>query len=611
MGSTGTAHLSKRFVILLALLSGLMLPDTVMAQKSQGPVSQDLLNLLEEYQAFRAANPEAAFTSTNPLLRIRDDQVLADATATGEAEALLAELEALGLQNGSAFGRVVSGWLPIVAIAALENLQHLKSIHASSPSTVVVGTTTALHVAATGDDANDGSAGAPWATLQRAAEQVQPGDTVFVHDGTYAGFQIEEGGVAGQPIVFLALGNDVVVNAVNPVFGRDNINVEGADYVVIDGFRVQDAERAGIRVVTARGVVVKNNIVGPNGKWGIFTGFAREVEVLDNVTFGSADEHGIYVSNSDVAADNPIIRGNVSYDNNGSGIQLNGDCLLDGSDGVIEGAVIENNIVWDNYAKGLSLISIADAVVQNNLIYDNGRTAGAGGIHLTDEPGCGLPTTNTVVVNNTIVESQITGIRTSDEAASNIIFNNLVVSDKPIVDEDGGNLIDAASNLTLSSTAALFVDAPGGDYHLADGSAAIDAGVASYQGIDAPALDLDGVTRSPGSARDVGAYEGPGTTPTGVESSVEAPDGYVLSAVYPNPFNPQTQFTLAVGERQQVSVTVYDALGRRMASLYDGALAANQEHLFTFDAADLPSGLYVIRIAGETFAAARRVMLVK
>ena len=468
----------------------------------------------------------------------------------------------------------------------------------------------ALHVAPGGDDNNDGSAGAPWATLQHAAEQVQPGDTVFVHDGTYAGFQIEQGGVAGQPVVFQALGTEVIVNAVNPVFGRDNINVEGADYVVIEGFRVRDAERAGIRVVTARGVIVKNNIVGPNGRWGIFTGFAPEVQILDNVTFGSAGEHGIYVSNSDVAADNPIIRGNASYDNNGSGIQLNGDCHEDG-DGVIEGAVIENNIVWDNQVKGLSLISISASVVQNNLIYNKGRREGAGGIHLVDEPECGLPTTHTLVVNNTIVEPQITGIRASDGATANIIFNNLIVSDRPIVDEVGGNLIDAASNLTASSTADLFTDAPGGDYHLAAGSPAIDAGVAAYQGADAPANDLDGNTRSQGKGWDVGAYEGADEMPTGVASSVETPEGYVLSAAYPNPFNPQTQFTLAVNQRQRVTVAVYDALGRRIASLHDGVLAANTVHPFAFDAGSLPSGLYVIRVSGETFAAARRAMLVK
>lgn len=365
---------------------------------------------------------------------------------------------------------------------------------------------TTYHVAPGGNDGNDGSAAAPWATLQHAADTVQPGDSVLVYDGTYTGFQIDTSGSAAQPIVFKAAGSNAVVNAVNPVRGQDNINVEGADYVVIEGFRVRDADRAGIRVVIARGVVVKHNTVGPNGKWGIFTGFARAVQILDNETFGSDDEHGIYVSNSDVAADDPVIRGNVSYDNNANGIQLNGDCFA-GGDGVIGGALIEDNVVYGNGFKGFSLISIDAAVVRNNVIYDNGLNGGAGGIHLVDEPGCGLPTVDTDVVNNTIVEPRIAGIRINDGATNNVIFNNLIVSSQPIRDEVGGNHIDPASNLTAGATTGLFVDPATGDYHLAAGSPAIDAGVAAYEGVGAPANDHDGAARPQGGGWDAGAYE--------------------------------------------------------------------------------------------------------
>ncbi len=468
-----------------------------------------------------------------------------------------------------------------------------------------------FHVAAGGDDGGDGSEGAPWATLQHAADRVQPGDTVLVHDGAYVGFQIEQDGTPDRPIVFKAAGAGAVINAVNPVRGRDNVNVEGADYVVIEGFRVRDAERAGIRVVTARGVVVKNNVVGPNGTWGIFTGFAPEVQILDNETFGSAQEHGIYVSNSDGPDDRPVVRGNESYDNQGSGIQLNGDCFA-GGDGVLEGAVLEGNVVHDNHVKGFSLISIDASVVQNNLVYDNGRTAGAGGIHLVDEPGCGLPTTRTVVVNNTLVEPRIAGIRASDGATANVVFNNLIVSDRPIRDEVGGNRIDGASNLTTASAAGLFVDAARGDFHPAPGSPAIDAGVAAYEGVAAPSSDLDGAPRPQGSRPDVGAFEARGA-PTNREEEPpgEASAGYVLSVVYPNPFHTQARFTLAVGAPQRVRVSVYDARGRRVAVLHEGVLAAHRRYGFAFDAGGLPGGIYLLRITGETFAASRLVVRVR
>ena len=55
-----------------------------------------------------------------------------------------------------------------------------------------------------GADANSGTLGAPWATLQRAANGRVPGDTVIVLPGTYAGFNVGGGvsGTAAAPITF-------------------------------------------------------------------------------------------------------------------------------------------------------------------------------------------------------------------------------------------------------------------------------------------------------------------------------------------------------------------------------------------------------------------------
>ena len=90
-----------------------------------------------------------------------------------------------------------------------------------------------------------------------------------------------------------------------------------------------------------------------------------------------------------------------------------------------------------------------------------------------------------------------------------------------------------------------------------------------------------------------------------------APVQFYLSQSYPNPFNPKTQFTLSVAQSQHVRVAVYDVQGRRLAQLHDGALRASEEHVLTFEAPGLPGGLYLIRIAGETFSATRSVALLK
>jgi parallel beta-helix repeat protein len=369
-------------------------------------------------------------------------------------------------------------------------------------------------VTPSGSDSNSGSSASPWRTLQKAANTVAAGDVVHVADGTYSGMHLTRSGTTAAPIVFKAEGANVLVNARNATTD-DNINLEGASYVVIDGFVVEDAPRAGIRVVEATAVVIRNNVVARSDHTGILTGWTPGIQIIDNISYGAIAQHGIYVSNSRVSPDDVVVRGNECYGNGQAGIQLNGDCW-EGGDGIISGAVIEDNLVHDNNWKGFSLISVQNSVIRNNVIWDNGITAGAGGIHLVDQPNCSKPSDNNVVVNNTISEPRIAGIRISLSSTANVLFNNIVVassSDYTIADEVGGNWIDASSNLLRTSSTGLFVNFTGKDFHLADASAAVDAGLASYQGASAPAIDREGDARPRGNGYDVGAYEKGGTAP--------------------------------------------------------------------------------------------------
>ncbi|MCH7637993.1 MAG: T9SS type A sorting domain-containing protein [Bacteroidetes bacterium] len=115
------------------------------------------------------------------------------------------------------------------------------------------------------------------------------------------------------------------------------------------------------------------------------------------------------------------------------------------------------------------------------------------------------------------------------------------------------------------------------------------------------------------------AYESTPDTPINAGQMVTAiepgPDGlpgtHNLSAVYPNPFNPQARFTLEVAEQQNVNIAVFDALGRQVALLHDGTLGAGTIHEFRIDGANLPSGVYVVRAIGEHFTDVRQVTLIK
>ncbi|MBL7977246.1 MAG: T9SS type A sorting domain-containing protein [Bacteroidetes Order II. Incertae sedis bacterium] len=92
---------------------------------------------------------------------------------------------------------------------------------------------------------------------------------------------------------------------------------------------------------------------------------------------------------------------------------------------------------------------------------------------------------------------------------------------------------------------------------------------------------------------------------------VELTDALALSEVYPNPFNPSTNFTLAVGQTQNVQIRVFDLLGRQVALLHQGRLDGQTTHTFSFHAEGLASGKYVARIQGEYFIAHKHLVLLK
>src|SRR5262249_5673240 len=157
-----------------------------------------------------------------------------------------------------------------------------------------------------------------WATMPHAADQVAAGDTVHVLDGSYQGFYLTRSGASGAPITFKAEGSAVQITQDNPTT-PDGINLEGASWVVVDGFVVNGRTRPGIRAVTASHVTVRNCSLGYNGRWGILTGFVDDFLAENNEAHHSVAEHGIYVSNSCVR---PIVRGNHVHDNHANGLHL-------------------------------------------------------------------------------------------------------------------------------------------------------------------------------------------------------------------------------------------------------------------------------------------------
>jgi hypothetical protein len=389
-----------------------------------------------------------------------------------------------------------------------------------------------LYVAPTGSDSADGGAITPWRTLQRAASLVRAGDLVIVRAGHYAGFNLTTSGTAANPIVFSA-DPGVVVDSPNPVCTQDGINLEGASYIVIEGFTVVGLPRTGIRSVTNHHVTIRRNVGDLNGRWGILTGFSDDLLIEDNEMSRSVAEHGIYVGNS---GDRPVIRRNHVWGNSGNGIHMNGD-LSQGGDGVISGAVVEGNVIHGNGRTGGSGINgdgVQSSRIVNNILYDNH----ASGISLYQIDG-GQPSRNNFVAHNTIVQAADGrwAINIQDGATGNHVVNNILltlhtfrgaidistdslsgfVSDSNAVTgrftTNGGNSVltlaawRQATGQDLHSftttPAALFVDTAAGDYHLRADAPARDTAMTPTDVL----TDFEGLARPSGPASDIGADE--------------------------------------------------------------------------------------------------------
>jgi len=395
--------------------------------------------------------------------------------------------------------------------------------------------------AAGGNDGNPGTAGQPWATLQHAAGLVAAGDTVLVRAGAFQGFHLTTSGSPGSRITFRAFPGEVVTIDQDNPSTQDGINLEGASYVTVEGFRISGRTRAGIRAVLCDHVHLRGNRTTDNGRWGIFTGCCDDLVIEGNLTSGSVDEHGIYVSNS---GDRPLIRGNVIFDNHANGIHMNGDLSVDcggatPQDGVISNALVEGNTIWNNGTGGGSGINcdgVQSSRIRNNLIY----STHASGISLYQIDG-GQPSHANRIENNTVLAASDGrwGLNVQDGSQETTILNNVfwsehsfrgamdvcssgcltgLTSDFNAVEDrftlDGGNSTltlaqwrsqtgQDQSSVAIGSLPGLFVNLAAANFHPSFTSPLRDAGTTIP---DLPS-DLERVLRPRGSAYDIGALE--------------------------------------------------------------------------------------------------------
>ncbi len=88
------------------------------------------------------------------------------------------------------------------------------------------------------------------------------------------------------------------------------------------------------------------------------------------------------------------------------------------------------------------------------------------------------------------------------------------------------------------------------------------------------------------------------------------PDKFELNQNYPNPFNPTTQLSYNLKSDANVKLTVFNLVGQSVRVLVDGYQTAGYYEV-TFDAADLPAGIYLYKLQVGENSSVRRMTLVK
>ena len=106
--------------------------------------------------------------------------------------------------------------------------------------------------------------------------------------------------------------------------------------------------------------------------------------------------------------------------------------------------------------------------------------------------------------------------------------------------------------------------------------------------------------------------DGMSGTLVGVNEQQGIPSAYELHQNYPNPFNPSTTITYTVPAATYAQLSVFDVLGKQVASLVDGGVEAGT-HQVNFDAqaSGLSSGVYLYRLTTPSYVGTRVMTIVK
>jgi len=102
-----------------------------------------------------------------------------------------------------------------------------------------------------------------------------------------------------------------------------------------------------------------------------------------------------------------------------------------------------------------------------------------------------------------------------------------------------------------------------------------------------------------------------GTVPTGVADDPVLAESFQLTAVYPNPFNARVTVAFRLAGATEVTAVIYDLAGREVARLLNEATLTAGEQTLAWDAQNLASGIYLLKLEAQGQERVSKLSLVK
>ena len=94
------------------------------------------------------------------------------------------------------------------------------------------------------------------------------------------------------------------------------------------------------------------------------------------------------------------------------------------------------------------------------------------------------------------------------------------------------------------------------------------------------------------------------------ESQIDAPTSFGIKQNYPNPFNPNTTIIYQVSKLSFITIKVFDVLGNDITTLVNEEKSIGTYQI-TWDAANIPSGIYFYKLRAGDFVETKKMILLK